>query len=292
MKTAFYIFMMSVLVLAASPLRAGSMAVAQEFDVEYTYEGGGTTVQNDRRAGSVTEHDALVRYVWSPQLNKDTLLRVGAEWERFTFTAPSGVAVPSALQEADIVVGLDYQVADKWLVRGEAMPGFYGDFKSATWRNANMPLMLGGVYLANADLQWMFGVWINPRSELPIMPGFGVRWKLNNEWTLNLQAPRPRVEYNVNDNLQLYFGGEVKFVTCAVNNHFGTQCGLPQLNNATVDFTEARVGPGVSWKILPTLSLEVNGGYVLGRWWNFYEQNIRLESRPAPYGQIACRVRF
>ena len=291
MKTIAIVF---ALMLSGGLLgvQAASPQISHELDTESGYVGGGTTLMGDQRVGSVDEVYNRIRYVCSPQLTKKLLLRVGAEWERFDFGIPASVALPGVLQQASAIIGCDYQMGEQWIVRLETQPGLYGDFKDIRWREVNAPFVIGAVYLQSPDVQWMFGLRVDARSEYPIMPAIGVRWKINNEWTLNLQPPTPRVEYNVSDSLQLYAGANIKFFTGVVNPHFGSDRGVPQLNNAALDYTEIRLGPGLSWKLRPNIILEIEAGMMLYRQWNFHEPNIQFTSREAPYAQVACRARF
>ena len=228
----------------------------------------------------------------SPQITQDLLLRFGAEWGRFSFDTPQAGALPHALQQFNAVMGFDYQLADRWLMRGEIQPGIYGDSRQTGWRSFDAPLFLGGVYLQDADLQWFFGLRIDVKSEIPVFPALGVRWKFADVWTLNFQLPNPRMEYDVGDKLKAYVGAEIKAGTYVVGDTFGADHGIPQLNNATVDYTEVRSGPGFSWEIRPTLTLEVDAGYMFYRRWDFFDQHVHLDSRPAPYLQLACHARF
>jgi hypothetical protein len=40
------------------------------------------------------------------------------------------------------------------------------------------------------------------------------------------------------------------------------------------------------------VTLEANAGYMVYRQFDFFDQHLTLRSDPAPYGQIACHVRF
>jgi hypothetical protein len=220
------------------------------------------------------------------------LLRFGAEWQRFSFTETKTVALPDVLQQISAVIGCDYQLADQWLTRLEVEPGIYGDFRPVGWRSFDAPLVLGAAYLKSADLQWFFGLRVDARSRYPVLPAAGVRWKFADEWTLNLQFPHPRLEYDLNSQLQVYCGAGIKAGTFVVGDHFGDDRGLPKLNRATVDYFEVQVGAGGSWKLLPNVTLEVEGGYLLYRSWDFFDEHVRLHSREAPFVQAACSGRF
>ena len=133
---------------------------------------------------------------------------------------------------------------------------------------------------------------IDAKSQLPVMPALGVRWQMDESWTLNLQLPQPRLEYGINDQQLVYLGAGIKAGTFVVSEHFGNDHGNPRLNGATVDYTELRLGPGYSWKVFPTTTIEAETGFIALRTWDFFDQNVLLHSRPAPYLQIACHVRF
>jgi len=291
MKTGFMAALILILPCVTS-WAANSMDVSQELDMQYSYVGGARTRGPGLRSNSVDENSADVKYVVCPQLNKDLLLRLGFEWQRFSFGVPDHAAMPDTLQQASAVLGFDYQIADEWLMRMEVEPGLYSDFHDISWRDFNAPLVLGGVYLASADVQWFFGLRADVRTQYPVLPVAGVRWKLSDKWTLNLMLPNPRVEYGVNEKLKLYAGGGVEAGTYAVGENFGSDHGQPKLNGAIVDFLELRFGAGCSWRITPILTIEAEGGIMPYRDFDYFDHHIEFRSHNAPYGQIACHARF
>jgi hypothetical protein len=153
-------------------------------------------------------------------------------------------------------------------------------------------LYLGAVYLKDPDLQWIIGLRMDVRSQYPVLPAVGVRWKYTDQWTLNLVFPKPRLEYEMSDTLLLYLGAEVLAGTFRMGEDFGTLRGNPKLNNAVLDYTEFRIGPGCSWKILPNLTLEAGVGFMPYRSMNFFDESVEVRSYNAPYGQITCHARF
>lgn len=267
---------------------AASMGVSQELDAEYGYVAGAHT----RNAGKVDENSADVRYVISPQITKDLLLRIGAEWERFDFGVSEHLPIPDLLQQASLVLGFDYQFADLWIMRAEVEPGVYSDFRDVNWNDVDVPLYLGAVYLKDPDLQWIVGLRMDLRSHYPVLPGIGVRWKYADQWTLNLIFPKPRLEYELSNTLLLFFGAEMQGGTFRMSEHFGTTRGNPKLDNAVLDYTELRIGPGCSWKPLPNLTVEAGVGFMPYRNMDFFDQSVEIRSYNAPYGQITCHARF
>lgn len=290
MKRACVTILVALMPLSA--LAANPMSVSEEFDAVYSYVGDAHTRGANLKSGEVDEQSADVKYVVSPQVNKDLLLRFGAEWQRFSFDVPDHAAVPRLLQQASGVLGFDYQVADEWLMRVEVEPGIYGDFENINWRDFDAPLVIGGLYLASADVQWFLGLRADVRCEYPVLPVAGVRWKLSDEWTLNFMLPNPRVEYQVNNRLTLYTGAGIEAGTFATGETFGTDHGEKKLNGTIVDFYELRLNAGFAWKLIPSVSVEAEAGYMPYREFDFSGPDLNVRSYNAPYGQIACHARF
>lgn len=296
-KNIYLIFFLAPLLVAVLAMpnevfASEPMAVFHELDVTLGSVGRATTVEDNLHVGLLSELNSEIKYVVSPQINKDLLLRMGAEWQRFSFPSRGHAAEPNTLQSANAILGFDYQLGDQWLMRAELHPGVYGDFTGPSWRSFDAPILFGFAYLIDADLQWFFGLRVDARSQYPVFPAIGVRWKVTDVWTLDLQLPNPRIEYDVNDKLQAYLGVGISAGTYVVGDHFGDKRGLSQLNNATVDYTEVRLGPGLSWMVRPDLTLEAEAGYVLYRSWDFFDLGINPTSHLSPYLQIACRARF
>jgi len=273
-------------------LAANPMSISEELDTVYSYVGDANTRGAGLKSGEVDEQSADVKYVISPQVNRDLLLRFGAEWQRFSFDVPDHSPVPRVLQQASGVLGFDYQVADEWLLRVEVEPGIYGDFENINWRDFDAPLVIGGLYLASADVQWFLGLRVDVRCEYPVLPVAGVRWKLSDEWTLNLMLPSPRVEYQMNDRLTLYTGAGIEAGTFATGETFGSDHNEPKLDGTIVDFFEFRLDAGASWKITPSVSVEAEAGYMPYREFDFFKPDLDVRSYNAPFGQVACHARF
>jgi hypothetical protein len=277
----------ALLELPVGVAAAAPAAVVQELDLGLGYAG-----QSAARVEPGGELNSGLKYAASLQVSKDLLLRIGAEWQRFSFMPPRASAVPATLQQASAIVGFDYQLAEQWLMRAELQPGMYGDLSKLDGRHFDAPLLLGFVYLIDADLQWLIGLRVDFRSQYPVFPAAGVRWKFDDLWTLNLMLPNPRLEYDVSSKLQAYVGAEILARTYVVGNHFGDDRGLPQLNHATLDYMELHLGPGLSWKARPNLTLEADAGYVVYRSWDFFDQHINPTSHPVPYLQLGVKARF
>src|SRR5207248_6804431 len=104
---------------------ASLFPLAGEYTAEETDVGeGDVTRGRNRSVRDFDEQDSLLHLVFTPRI-KLGVLRLGAEWERFSFGFPSGAPLPDTLQSINLVLGLDTQFSDSILVRFEGRPGIY-----------------------------------------------------------------------------------------------------------------------------------------------------------------------
>jgi len=268
------------------------LAVAHDLDIEWGFVANATTHGKGAHFHSGAEQSSLLRYVFSPQITPRVLLHFGAEWQRIAFGAPDHAPVPNSIQDISAILGLDWQITDRWLLRTEFQPGVYSDFQDVSSSDLDAPLLLSAAYLANPDLQWFLGLRLDPRSHYPVIPAVGLRWKFADEWTLNAVLPRPRLQYDFSDRLQTYLGAGIEAGTFRMGQDFGDARRWHDLNGSILDYFEVRVGPGFSWKIRPPITIEADAGYMVYRRFDFSDRHVVFRSDPAPYFQLACRFRF
>lgn len=277
-------------VLSLASLRAGD--VSQEFNLDYSIVGGADTQFGFFTHGSVSEQSNMLHYVASTQLGNGPLLRLGMEWQRYSFSLPATANIPDTLQSNNLVVGLDLELFGV-LMRIEAYPGFYGDAHNIQGKNFDVPFIIGGTYIVNSNLQWIAGLRVDVNSQYPAFGVIGLRWKFADQWVLDAILPRPRLEYEYSKELTFFAGGEIKEGTYRVSRDFGNQHGYPPLNNAVLDYAEVRAGAGASWKISSNFKVDLEAGYMPFREFNFHRANADIQTNGgAAYGQIIIGSQF
>src|SRR5438477_8909983 len=107
-----------------------------EYVAEETYVGEADVERGKHVVRNFDESDTILRYVATPRISLG-VLRLGVEWERFSFGMPQGALLPNTLQSGALIVGLDTRFSDSILVRLEAHPGFYGT-NHFGWDEVNM----------------------------------------------------------------------------------------------------------------------------------------------------------
>ncbi len=268
-----------------------NFSLSGEFDAEETYIAGADVVRGNRVIRDFDEGDSILRFVLTPRI-KFGILRLGVEWERFSFGFPERTPLPNTLQSANLIVGLDTQFSDSFLIRIEAQPGIYGTNNFST-DDFNVPFVVGGTYIYSPNLQFVLGVGVDVDRKYPVLPGGGVRWKIAPQWVLNTVLPTPRLEFEATKNITLYGGATLKETNFRVASDFGTMHGIPRLNSAVITYSEVRTGVGFDWKLSSAITLSGEVGYQPYRTFDFYRADVRYrEDSGAPYGMISLHGAF
>jgi hypothetical protein len=291
-----------------APPPENDVPISQEFNAESSFTGKSTMKQGSASLGGVDNNNSSLDYVVSPQIEDGVLLRLGLNWERNSFGLFSNAPLPNTLQAANAVIGADFVLNDKILMRAELHPGIYSDFVNVTGNDFDMPVQVGGTYLWNKNFQIIFGLQLDLKSDYPLIGLPGIRWQFADKWVLSAIPPKPQLQYEVNNSLTLYTGAEILGGTYHLNDTFGANHGHgpgttnSQLNGNIVDFTEFRVGAGLTWKFFPNLSLDVSGGYMPYRSFDIHADRIGYDTHStsfhnnlgdgAPYGEIGISGSF
>jgi hypothetical protein len=262
-----------------------------EYVAEETYIGEADVERGKRVVRNFDESDTILRYIATPRISAG-VLRLGAEWERFSFGMPQMSLLPNTLQSAALVLGFDTQFSDSILVRMEAHPGLYGT-NHLSFDEVNVPFIAGGTYIYNSNVQFIVGVSVDIEARYPVIPVAGIRWKLARDWVLNAVLPEPRIEYGASRNVTVYLGATIKETNFRVDQHFGDAQHNPVLNHAVLSYSEVRTGLGADWKLSPIITLTAEAGYQPYRNFDFYRTDIRYhEDGSAPYGMISLHGAF
>jgi Domain of unknown function (DUF6268) len=264
-----------------------------EFHAEETYVGRGDVERGFLSVRNFHESDTRVHFILTPRIAIG-ILRLGIQTERYSFGYGSLAPIPNDLHSTALVVGLDTEFSDSFLVRLELDPGFYGtDFDDFGRDTFNIPVILGGTYIFNSNFQVVFGVGVDAFRKYPVLPGGGIRWKFASQWTLNAVVPTPRLEYEPNSNLLFYAGGDIRATSYRVEKDFGSLRGVPAWNHGAITYEEVRTGAGLDWKLSSAVKLTLEGGVIPFRNFDFYRVNVRYhQDGIAPYAMIALHAAF
>lgn len=275
------------------PAPATTLKMGYEFEGMYSYVGSAKTDFAHNRTGNVSEQNGIVRLLLTPQWGQGPIFRVGLGLQRYSFSLPSNAPIPNTLQSVSVILGVDFQLGDSWLMRAEVEPGFYAGSDDVDSGDFNAPFIIGGSYVASAAVQYVFGLSVDINRRYPIIPAIGVRWNISGPWTINAVLPTPRLEYAYSKSVTIYTGAEIKDGTYRMGADFGSTHGDTKLNQAYVEYEEIRVGAGLTWKVAPSISFEAEAGYLPYREFNFHRAEVGSKTRDgAPYGQVGLSAKF
>lgn len=269
------------------------LKTSYEFNTDASYVGDARTNFGSGSNGNVSEQNTDASFIVQPQFNDGPIYRIGPDFQRYSFGFSSAAPLPNILQSESLTLGVDFSLLNSWLFRVEVNPGLYSDLRATGFRDFNAPFIIGGSYIAGADLQWFGGLDVDINRQFPVIPAVGVRWSFTDNWVLNAVLPTPRLEYDWSKDLTLYLGGNVRDGTYRVDRDFGTALGRPLLNGAIVEYDEIRIGAGCSWKAFKDFTFELEGGYLPYREFDFHRADTHFSNDSgAPYGQMSLNAQF
>ncbi len=269
-------------------------ALSYDIDGENSFFGSGDANAGGHDVGHITEISSSADFVLSAQIRDTVLLRLGVEWQRYSFDPSLRAAIPDSVQGLDLAIGADLQVSPAVLLRIEAHPGIYSEFRDFTWQDFNVPFEIVGTYFVSSRLLIVGGIHVDLNSDIPVFPVIGVHWKVSDKWVIEGIAPRPQLQYLVSDDVTLFVGADLRETTFRVDEQFGQERGIPKLNDAILDYFEIRAGAGLTWKVSKSINFDVEGGCAPYRRFEYPRADgYKVKSEDlAPYLRVGLSAKF
>jgi hypothetical protein len=245
------------------------------------------------RRGSFGDQDAIQNsfsYAHRIFLSGHLYWHLGVAYDRFDF-GTTGAPVPDHLQSIAVVLGVDYMHNDDVGAFIQVKPGIYtvDDFNDAAF---DAPITLGRIFVLQPDHLYLFAG-ANAsflRGRFPVVPIAGLIWEPNDQWKFVGMLPEPRVIYSPNNKWDFWIGGELTGGSFRTDRNNAI---VPaRLNGAEVDYSEYRVGGGLIYSPCDNVSLDLGGGYVLQRQFDFHRADVKFEADGAPYLRLEFKAKF
>jgi hypothetical protein len=253
----------------------------------FSYAWPSTLRLGDETLGDIDSTEFAVSYVEAFGGGERWDWLAGANWRRHQFDLPAGAPLPDSAQAATAVVGVHWRIDDHWRARLEVQPGVYSDFDNVTGSDVNAPVLVEAAYRFHDQLE--IGVQLNLDAfrESPVIGSVGVSWRIDDRWLLSLWIPRPQLEFAIDDRWTAFAGASLAGGSFRVAEDFGQATGRPGLDDALVDYREIRAGAGVRLTMRDRLTIELAGGWLLGRRFEFHREDLTADSEGAPYIQFS-----
>jgi hypothetical protein len=280
---AFGLALAAPLLQAAMP---GTPAAKSQYTTEFSHSFDAPLARGDLDLGDLNTTTVRLGYLHTQPLAEAWDARVGLEWQRFDFGTPAMTPIPDSVQAVALRLGLNWRFAPAWTAMVEIAPGLYTDFEDIGGSDANVP---GGILFTweqNPALTWMFGLRYDPYSEIPVIPGVGLRWRIDEQWTLSLVMPRPRIEYALTPEVTLFAGGDYRGGGFRVAEDFGRRAGDPRLDDEILSYRELRAGAGLRVGLAERIHAVIEGGWVIDRRFVYDDPKLQLNGEGTPYVQV------
>ena len=262
--------------------------------LDYGYVGSASLKQG---LGTVTEQSAELSVIADRRVQKDLVFLLGGNWQTFSFGYNgSNIPLPNNLQALNMILGFDVALdeANEWNMRIQIDPGVYGTWQSLGWHQVNVPGVAAFSNIVNEDFQWFIAIRADVFQFFPVIPVPGFRWQFDKAWVLNGTAPKPAIQWRPIEDLDLtaYLGGDILNVNARLADSNPETLGNRSLAGTLVNYFEGRAGAGLEYQVTPELAIQLEGGAVVWRRYDFFRISENVKSTMAPYVQAAIRGQF
>ena len=278
------------------------------FDLEASYVGssdfkdrqfGGRSGLPARSYGSQDEYHTVAEYSHRFLITGNLYLRAGLNYERFDF-GTSFAPVPTTLQSVAGVIALEYVVKNTpgFFIRSK--PGIYfSNGRNIDAGNFDAPTDIGAVIEGTRIFSSLKGVYFlvgahgSILGKNPVLPFGGVVWLITDRLRLEALPPEPQLIFKLNDKIDLIVGAELIGQAYKRDRNPNYRAQDQRFNDGVIDYTEWRLGAGVSINITKGIELDFTGGYVPQRDFDYYRgEGKRFKLEGAPYAKVAFKAEF
>lgn len=265
---------------------------AGAYELRSSYVAPAPLKLGDLDYGDLDTFELEVSYVGSREVRTNLSLQAGARLQWFHSDVPTGAPAPDDLYGLSLELGAQWNFASRWTLQASLRPGLYSDLADIDAGDFNLPVLALAYWRWRPELTLIMGFSYNPRRDLPVIPGLGVRWEFAPRWNLLLVFPVPRVTYQINDEWDVYAGVRLIRTSFRVSKTFGDAYGRPELNDEDVSFNDWRATLGVRRSIGAGLDVTLEGGWMVQREFNFDNRDLRLEGDGAPFVSLSFGGRY
>lgn len=243
---------------------------------------------------SIDELENTFEYGHRFHLFDRVYLKLGVDYERFDF-GKTNAPLPTTLSALRGEINFEYIVKGNVAAFVNFNPGVY---------YANSKVSLGSVDLNTAvgslfpvpflkNVYGLFGLEFSILAHYPVQPFGGLVWLINDHLRLQAVPQEPRLIYTVNKQLDFFVGGEVSGTSFKRNSDDDARPQFKRFSKGVVDFSEERVGAGLTYTPIETVDIDLSGGWDIQRSFNYYRgDSKRFVTDGAPYVKLEVSANF
>ena len=264
--------------------------------VNVGYVGGTSAKFQGARSGDSDAFNVNVDAGTRVAFTDDWFLNLGLVSDNYFLGSVAGIPVPDAIHTLRLNTGVGYHWNDQWTFTALVSPSLYR-FEDVNGDDIGVSGGVVAAFVQNPSLTWSFGMIGSPDSDVPVLPIIGVRWLINDHYTLEVGMPKTRLTYNIEPNLAIYTGLDLNGTTFRTGEHLMPP-NTPPLNNtaryngALASYHDIRLGVGASYEFWRAVRAEAETGFSVYREIYYNDSDQSVEFKPAPYVRLGLGVRF
>jgi hypothetical protein len=274
-------------VLSSSPgsdaNKGGSPLWSFDLDSDYTF---GSSIQKFSDLGLQAVYHYEIEVLRDFALFDKYYLQFGLDSERFLFSRSNNL-FPYAMTSVAAEAALSYWDGDEFFPLLKIQPGIYYTRNYITKDSFDIPVRLALGLKVQKDIHLVLGFSADRFQQIPIFPVAGFNWKINDKLNLRAVFPEPRFSYTPNDSVEFYLDGQYAG---------GTYRNGPTIDsrtdNALLEYTEIRIGTGVSYTAAKGVSIEATAGWTFQREFNYFRNGPDFKTSGSPYIRLETTIHF
>lgn len=192
------------------------------------------------------------------------------------------------LHDFYLPVGYVYELSDKWIIGGMAMPGYTGDLNSSD--NFGFYAAAGAGYSFCPEFQLAAGVFYSTGyGEDDLIPGIQFMWNPNEQWELYLLGPILGASYSVSETTIVGLTAQVSSPTWNVE---ADSTGPDR----DIEVSEIRVGLKVEHQLSEYFWATASAGYLFAREIDIEDEKdreiLKEDIDSGAYARFGINLRF
>lgn len=230
----------------------------------------------DNSTADVASTDYRLKLARNIRIDERLTLSFGGGYGLKHISADSQTHLPQDLHALFVETGATYRFNDRTFATVRLSPGFYSDFKDIGDDDLRMPVLALGGYTFDNGVSLIGGfIYRFGYQAGQYIPALGISYQPNQDWKIDLIAPRPALTYFASKRLQLFVAGDFSSDEYELKDR--------SLGAKALKYSDYKAMGGCTYLPLPDLKLSTSVGYAFERRFAFYDGNrsdMRIDDVP------------
>lgn len=226
--------------------------------------------------GDVGISDYRLKIARNLKLDDRLTLTLGGGYGLKHLDSSPSAALPQDLHALFVEAGARYRINDRSFATLKLYPGFYSDFKDLGDDDLRMPVLALGGYSFENGLSVVGGfIYRFGYHASQFIPALGFSYQPDQNWRIDLIAPRPGITYIASPRLQLFVAGDFASDEYELKDR--------AIGAKAIKYSDFKAMAGVQYLPAPAVKISTSVGYAFERRFAFFDGNrpdLRVDDVP------------